>query len=159
MTPNFILLGDLNLDLNMPDTDRQRVNGKIRQYNAAYFGDPGDNRVYFPFIDKHPVTGKVVRTNARLNQTFDQIAFFRGEKETQLPNHEWRGKIPGKVKDLKPDAYYFDVFNFAELFAQALKSQPYAALSSAQVKSFGRKFENSVSDHMPIWVRIPRPGF
>ena len=159
LTPSFILLGDLNLDVDLPDVDRVRIAGKIRAYNEKFFGDPGDNRVYFPFIDKHPASRKVIRTNARLNQTFDQIAVFRGKAERRLPDHTWLGKIAANRSAQAPDGYNFDVFNFSELFAQAVKGQAHGGLSGAQIKSLGKKFEHSVSDHMPIWMRIPRPGF
>lgn len=35
----------------------------------------------------------------------------------------------------------------------------YVRLSKEEKKALGKKFEHSVSDHLPIWVRIPRPGF
>lgn len=155
LTPSFILLGDLNLDVDLPDKDRKRISGKIRKYNAEFFDNPADNRVYFPFIDKHPITKKIIRTNARQNQTFDQIAFFRDPKEAGLPDHSWRAAMSGT----NPDGYQFNVFNFTDLFAQALRRKPYDDLTTAQKKALGKKFEHSVSDHMPIWVRIPRPGF
>ncbi|MDP6875513.1 MAG: hypothetical protein QF521_18485, partial [Alphaproteobacteria bacterium] len=116
LTPSFILLGDLNLDVDLPEVDRKRISGKIRDYNKEFFGNPADNRIYFPFVDKHPAKGKVLRTNARQNQTFDQIAFFRDPKEAGLPDHSWRAA----AGVAKPDSYQFDVFNFADLFAEAL---------------------------------------
>lgn len=155
VAPNFILLGDLNLDLDKPVKDRAEINSYIRGLNEDVFGDAKAKRVYFPFIDKHPVTGKLIRTNARQNQTFDQIAFFRGAKEQQLPNHRWRGLVDWD--DL--DAFDFNVFNFADLFAKTIKGKAYRGLTKVQREDLGKYFENSVSDHMPIWVRIPRPGF
>ncbi len=159
LTPSFILLGDLNLDVDMPDKDRLRIRNKIRGFNEKHFGDPGDNRAYFPFIDPHPATGEIIRTNARLNQTFDQIAFFRGKKENRLPNHKWLSEMPTDSHFKDPDGFDFNVFNFTELFSQSLKGTAYADLTKPQIKNFGKKYEHSVSDHMPIWVRIPRPGF
>ena len=155
VAPNFILLGDLNLDLDNPPKDRPVIESYIRSLNKKTFGDANARHIYFPFIGNHPRTGKPIRTNARQNQTFDQIAFFLGKREKRLPNDTWWKET---VKN-KPDAFDYDVFNFADLFAKVIEGKPYDKLTKAEVKKLGRHFENSVSDHMPIWVRIPRPGF
>jgi endonuclease/exonuclease/phosphatase family metal-dependent hydrolase len=155
VAPNFILLGDLNLDFDNPKKDRAEINDYIRTLNESVFGNPETRRIYFPFIDKHPVTREEIRTNARQNQTFDQIALFRNAKEKLLPNDLWRGAIDRA----DPDAFDYGVFNFADLFARAVKNKGYAGLTSAQRSDLGKRFEHSFSDHMPIWVRIPRPGF
>lgn len=155
VAPNFILLGDLNLDLDNPEKDREKVFTFIRNLNKEVFGGSNAKRVYFPFIDKHPVTGELIRTNARQNQTFDQIAFFRGAKEKNIPNHRWETLIDPS----DPDAFEYGVFNFADLFAKVIMKKPYLKLTKAEVTKLGKHFEHSFSDHMPIWVRIPRPGF
>jgi len=155
VAPNFILMGDLNLDLDKPVKDRAEINSYIRGLNDKVFGDKKAERVYFPFIDKHPETDKLIRTNARQNQTFDQIAFLRGAKEQQLPNKRWSKLVDWD--DL--DAFDFNVFNFADLFAKTIKGKAYLGLSKDERTELGKNFEHSVSDHMPIWVRIPRPGF
>lgn len=155
VAPNFILLGDLNLNFDKPKKDRRDIDNYIRSQNEDVFGNADARRIYFPFIDPHPVTRRQIRTNARQNQTFDQIAFFRNAKEKQLPNDRWR-----TVADPDdPDAFDYSVFNFADLFARAINNKTYAGLTSAQRKVLGKHFEHSFSDHMPIWVRIPRPGF
>ena len=153
--PNFILLGDLNLDLDKPGADQKRIEDFIRSMNDDAFGDPDRRRIYFPFIDEHPVAGRI-RSNARLNQTYDQIAFFLGRQEKRLPNDLWKAAV-----EQHTDAFDFGVFNFAELFAEVTEGMPYAQLrqDAARLKAFGKHFEHSVSDHMPIWVRLPRPGF
>lgn len=155
VTPNFILMGDLNLNFDNPKIDRKPIDKLIKAGNADIFGDPDAQRIYFPFIDKHPNFPKVFTTNARANQTFDQIAFFLGAEEKRLPNHTWHGDIDKK----DPDGFDYGVFNFAELFAQALLGKSYLRLNKTEKKKLGKKFENSVSDHLPIWVRLPRPGF
>ena len=155
VAPNFILLGDLNLDLDQPRKDRARIEDDIRGLNKAAFGNADRRRIYFPFIGDHPGTGRPIRTNARQNQTFDQIAFFRGAGEKTLPNDLWRGTMDPN----DADAFDFGVFNFADLFAKAIKGKAYLGLSKAERAALGKHFEHSVSDHMPIWVRIPRPGF
>ncbi len=151
---NFILLGDLNLNFDNPKTDRPKIEEFIRGQNAEVFGDPESRRIYFPFIDKHPRTGKVIRSTARQTQTFDQIAFLRGKREKLLPNDRWRASVGSG-----PDAFEYGVFNFTDLFATALKGRKYLNLSKVDRDDLNPHFQNSVSDHMPIWVRIPRPGF
>ena len=155
VAPNFILLGDLNLKFDKPGSDRGVIEERIRHFNTEAFGDPDRRRVYFPFIDPHPRTGKVIRTAARSEQTFDQIAFFRASAEERLPDDRWRAVVdPGN-----PDGFDYGVFNFADLFARAIKGKPYQALTKAERSELGNQFQHSVSDHLPIWVRIPRPGF
>jgi endonuclease/exonuclease/phosphatase family metal-dependent hydrolase len=155
VAPNFILMGDLNLNFDKPRKDRERIDALIRTFNQEAFGNPNVRRIYFPFLDKHPVAGKVFRTNARDSQTFDQVGFFRGAKEKSLPNDKWKTLI----RDGGPDGFDYGVFHFADLFAQALLNKPYARLTKAEKDKLGKKFEHSVSDHLPIWVRLPRPGF
>lgn len=152
---NFILLGDLNMDFDKPITDRNKINNAIRAKNEEVFGDSENRRIYFPFIDKHPKTGKHIRSNARNDETFDQIAFFRGSKEDRLPNDTWATPQTGE----DPDGFNYGVFNFADIFARALKNKAYSQLDKTEKAALGKFFEHSVSDHMPIWVRLPRPGF
>lgn len=152
---NFVLLGDLNLNFDKPIKDRKRIEGRLKKLNKEVFGDAEKRRVYFPFIDGNPITGENIRTNARSSQTFDQISFFLGAKEKQFPNDQWRERVE---KD-KPDGFNYGVFNFSDLFARSLRGKPYSRLNKQEKAAMGKKFEHSVSDHMPIWVRIPRPGF
>lgn len=153
--PNLILLGDLNLDFDQPVKDRGAIGKRIRSLNEEVFGKPEARRVYFPFIDDDPRSGKVIRTNARNNQTFDQIAFFLGPREARLPNDRWRALAASD----DPDGFSYGVFNFADLFSRSIKDKAYLRLTKAERSDLGKKFEHKVSDHMPIWVRLPRPGF
>lgn len=153
--PSFILLGDLNLNLQDSEKEREKIEGFIAELKRNILGNAKSRRIYFPFIGKHPISKKVIRTNARSNQTFDQIGFFTGQKEKHLPQLGWANKIT----NANPDAFDYGVFNFAELFSRTIERQPYLNLSKTRRSALGKKFENSVSDHMPIWVRIPRPGF
>jgi len=152
---NFILMGDLNLNFDQPAKDRARIEKRIRLLNSEAFGNADERRIYFPLIDGEAKTGKAIRTNARQNQTFDQIAFFLGSDEKCLPNDKWRTL----AANVKPDGFNYGVFNFTDLFARALLGKAYSRLNKAEKTTLGKKFEHSVSDHMPIWVRIPRPGF
>jgi endonuclease/exonuclease/phosphatase family metal-dependent hydrolase len=154
IAPNFILLGDLNLDLDDSEKDREEIEGFIAELKQEALGSANSKRIYFPFIGKHPLSKQTIRTNARQNQTFDQIGFFLGKREKGLPQLGWARKIDGK-----PDSFNYGVFNFAELFSQVIEKTSYSDLTKTKRKSLGKKFEHSVSDHMPIWVRIPRPGF
>ena len=52
--PNFILLGDLNLDLDNPEPDGAAIDTFIRGMNKEAFNSNTMHRIYFPFIDKHP---------------------------------------------------------------------------------------------------------
>ncbi|MCH7681191.1 hypothetical protein IID10_17800, partial [candidate division KSB1 bacterium] len=131
VAPNFLLLGDLNLAFEQPRKDREKIDAVIRKYNKEAFGDANVRRVYFPFIDTHPVTKKDIRTNARDSQTFDQIGFFRGADERRLPNDPWRTLI----NTAEPDGFDYGVFNFADLFARALKNKAYTKLTKAEKKA------------------------
>jgi hypothetical protein len=155
LTPNFLLLGDLNLDFDQPRKDRRRIETRMREINKEVFAHPNIRRVYFPFIDPDPRTGRFLRSNARNNETFDQIGFFLAEDEKRLPNDRWRTRAGHSG----PDGFDYGVFNFADLFARALLGKPYTQLTKQGRAAFGTKFEYAVSDHMPIWVRLPRPGF
>ena len=155
VAPNFILLGDLNMDMNNFDTDHGRVSRYMGDLKDEAFGDQSSPRIYFPFLGKHPSTGKPVLTNARHNQTFDQIGFFLGKNEGKLP----KVGAANKIKGGEEDGFNYGVFDFAELFTEALKKKSFIAMAKDEKAAFAKNFEHSVSDHMPIWVRIPRPGF
>lgn len=156
VTPNFILLGDLNLDFDKPRTDRKRIDDRIRALNGVHFRDTGERRVYFPFLDKHPRQRRFLRTNARASQTYDHIGFFNGADEDRLPNDSW---LDDWKPRRRPDDFDFGVFDFADLCSRTLTGRAFRNMPAAQKRAFGSKFEHSVSDHLPIWVRIPRPGF
>ncbi len=155
VAPNFILLGDLNLNFDNPKKDRVDIDDFMRESNQRTFGNPNVRRIYFPFLDSHPVEKRVLTTNARADETFDQAGFFLGVGEKRLPNDLWKTEI----KPDRPDGFNYGVFDFADLFARATTGKAYRRLTKAQKNTLGKKFEHSVSDHLPIWVRLPRPGF
>lgn len=152
---NIVLLGDLNLDFNNPETDRKRIQAKIKQQNH----DGGkDVNVYFPFLDPHPKrpdqqfmcgNGQILRTNARLTETYDQIGIFSRDQRLMKLRNEDAGLAPRG-----PD---FGVFDFVNLFSEALHGKPFKKLPAAQRKVFVKRFEHKVSDHMPLWLRLPQP--
>ena len=119
--------------------------------------------VCFPFIFPHPrpkpphPEDELFRSNIRLNQTYDQIGIFSGDERVGQrlettpqghTEHEQWGHAGG------PD---YGVFSFTDLFADALHGKRFNALTKAQRTAFAKRFEHKVSDHMPIWLRMPLP--
>ena len=143
------------MKFDKPEKDRVEIDTFIRESNKRTFGNPNVRRIYFPFLDPHPVGKKVFTTNARADETFDQAGFFLGAKEKRLPNDLWKAEI----KPDRPDGFDYGVFDFSDLFARATMGKAYQELTKEQKNALGKKFEHSVSDHLPIWIRLPRPGF
>lgn len=142
---NMILFGDLNLDFEKVDRRRLAIAKFIADMNKRQLkGAPA--KVNFPFIDKHPESDDVFRTNARRDQTYDQIAIFADDD--RLP--------PSSLNDvagtLGANSYDYGMFDFVKLFFDTFPD-----LATAPKRQRYRKFEYDVSDHMPIWIRLPRP--
>jgi hypothetical protein len=141
--PDFLLLGDLNLDFDSPETDRRRVETHIKRFDRE-FGDAA--HVNFPFLDRHPGSDQVFRTNARLTETFDQIGlFFRDERFPAFDENAYMG--PAGRCD-------YGVFDFVNLFSEALHDKMFSALTEHEQKTLVARFEHKVSDHMPLWLRL-----
>jgi hypothetical protein len=157
---NYILLGDLNLAFDKADDKRRdEIVGRIKSMNETLNRREAATVVNFPFITerKDPRTGEtaVIRTNARQSQTFDQIGIFA--KDRRLPGFEANA---GVADDPGPDAFDYQHFNFADLFAEAVLG-PGTELSDMPKKpkaAFIDRFQHDVSDHMPIWIRLPLPA-
>ena len=146
---NFILMGDLNLDFNNPKQDRKKIEGKLKLFNDSVGKSV---HVNFPFLDVHKGRKEVFRTNARLSETFDQIGlFFRDER---FPKFSVNGKINAVDNPRGPD---YGVFDFVTLFNDVLNKKQLTSLSKEERKKFFAKFEHKVSDHMPLWLRMPLP--
>ena len=142
---NFLLLGDLNLNFDNPARDI----AKISDYMKTFDADSGDEfDVNFPFLDVHPTQTEVWRTNARKSETFDHIGLFFND--SRFPNHT-------KNENAGSNGYDYQVFDFVSLFAKATLNKTPQELTSSEKKAFYKKFEHKVSDHMPIWMRIPLP--
>ena len=114
--------------------------------------------VYFPFLRPHPLRdnqqligrdGLPLRSNARLSETFDQIGFFSRDPRLKRLDNEKAG-----LAERGPD---FGVFDFVNLFSEALLGKAFADLSEPERKALIARFEHTVSDHMPLWFRIPLP--
>ena len=144
--PNFILLGDLNLDYDNPAADRARIEEQIKTFNLGLEGA----NVNFPFLDVHPTRREVFRTNARLTETFDQIGLF--SRDPRLPTH-----ADNENMGTKPTGPDYGVFEFGNLFSEALLGHPYTELNADERADFVARFEHKVSDHMPLWIRLPLP--
>jgi endonuclease/exonuclease/phosphatase family metal-dependent hydrolase len=161
---NIVLMGDLNFDFDKPGADLKRI---LKQFDElGGFSRAAGKRVFvsFPFIFGHPrpkqdhPPNEVFRTNVRLTQTFDQIGIFSmdsrlGQRlETtptgHSPQEQW-GTEGG------PD---YGVFDFANLFARALNNgTSLNDLQKTKRAALIKRFEHKVSDHMPIWLRMPLP--
>ncbi len=162
--PNVLLLGDLNFDFDNPEIDLERIRSKFERYRDLW-GKKAKVHVSFPFIFPHPrpaqdqPVGTVFRSNVRLSQTYDQIGVFSQDKrlgnriETTFEGHS-RKEQWGKKNG--PD---YGVFNFADLFSRALnRDKRIGDLPKTERRDFLARFEHDVSDHMPIWIRMPLPA-
>ena len=145
--PNFILLGDLNLDYDNPEGDRERIEERIKSLNSELGEGPNVN---FPFLDPHQGRTEVFRTNARMSETFDQIGLF--SRDLRLPTYADNSRMGSDARG--PD---YGVFEFVNLFSEALLDRPYEDLSPDERGEFVARFEHKVSDHLPLWVRLPLP--
>ena len=143
--PNFLLMGDLNLDYDDPIRDRVRIEEHIKELN----NDLDGGNVNFPFLDVHPTRNIVFKTNVRMTETFDQIGFFN--HDSRLPTHLDHSLMG--VQD-GPD---YGVFEFNNLFSEAIFDCSYKELLTTERLDFTARFEHKVSDHMPLWVRLPLP--
>lgn len=152
---NLLLLADLNLDFDNPENDLPRIIEEIRDLNAR----AGDEvNVLFPLLDPHPnsvqllaAAGEPMRTNARVNQTFDQIGVF--SRDTRL-----RTKLAQDVLGVEERGPDYGVFDFANLFAEALHGHDVQSFPSTAARdAFYARFEHKVSDHLPVWFRFRLP--
>ncbi len=146
---NLILTGDLNLDFDDPVKDRACVDKDIKNLNAA-LTDSGSH-INFPFLDKHKGHDDVFRTNARLNQTYDHIGLFA--HDPRLPSYDLNEHMPQT-----PDGPDYGVFDFMTLFSEATYDKAWQEIGSAERKALWAKAEHAVSDHMPLWLRLPLTG-
>ena len=144
--PNLILFGDLNLDLERVDTRRAAIEAFLKGINSRQTSDKA--KINLPFLDPHPdANGAVFRTNARRNQTFDQIAIIARDKRLPPPHQNAHAGQKGA------DKFDFGMFDFVRLFLDAVPSA-----TKPSGKPNYTLFEYDVSDHMPIWIRLQKPA-
>ena len=158
---NVVLFGDLNLVFKNPPRDRARVAKNVRQ--AARRVGLKDLKLVLPFMFPHPdpqqmhqPEGSVFRTNVKLNQTFDQLGAFYNDPRLDLAATREEGHVEPQVWG-SPGGPDYGVFNFTELFSRALTKKSYHDLPKAEARQLVRRYDFRVSDHLPIWVRLPLP--
>lgn len=151
---NMVLMGDLNMDFELAVSRYSDIVKMLHDLESNLLTGQSAARVNFPFLDIHPDQTSLFNTNARKTETFDHIAFFIDKNEAGLPL-ESDNPNAGQTG---PNSYDFGVFDFSELFAQAIHGKSFYQLTKSQINSIYSKSKADVSDHMPIWVRIPIPG-
>ena len=143
---NLILMGDLNLDFDNPENDRSRIDDQIKNLDAT-LTDSGSH-INFPFLDKHKEQPEVFRTNARQKETYDHIGLFA--HDPRLPSYDQNELMPQA-----PEGPDYGVFNFMELFSEAIYDRAWSDLTKEERGWLMERTEHSVSDHMPLWLRLP----
>lgn len=149
--PNMIMMGDCNLNFRKPKVERPKIDNFIKSLNKEQLGSGSRMKINFPLLDIHPGETEIYRTNARQKETFDQIAIISRDK--RLPDHK-QNKKAGNT----PGEYNYGVFNFVELFSQALHGVPYKKLPKKDQTALINKFEHDLTDHLPVWIRLPMPN-
>lgn len=133
-----MIMGDLNLDFDSSN-DKRRIG--IENYVTGINAKRRlDAKVNFPFLDSD------LGTNARRTQTYDHIAWLADD--TRLP----RGRHNGLAGTLGADEFDYGMFDFTQLFVDAEPGR------LADGTPDYDRFAHDLSDHMPIWVRLPLPS-
>lgn len=133
----FLLMADLNLDFESNvDKRRQAFEEYITSINTE---KRLRAKVNFPFLDGG------LFTNARGDETFDHIAWVTADK--RMP----RGRHNEQAGDLGPDEYDYGMFDFVQAFSDAGPGE-----KDDGNPDFDR-YTHDLTDHMPIWVRLPLP--
>ncbi len=144
---DFLLMGDLNLNYDNPEKDLPGLEAKLKAFN----GHSGDAvNVNFPFLGAHPTRTEPFTTDARKDQTFDQIGMF--SHDDRLPTFDQNAMM-----GTNPRGSDYGVFEFVRLFSDALLGKPFDSLAGSERSDFFARFERKVSDHMPLWLRLPLP--
>jgi hypothetical protein len=151
---NMVLFGDLNMDFESPESRYSDIVKLLIELNSNLLTGNSAARVNFPFLDIHPDQSMLFNTNARKSEAFDHIAFFIDKDEDGLPRED-KNRRAGQDG---ANAYDFGVFDFPELFAQTLYDKSFYQLNKTEMKKVFSSSKADVSDHMPIWVRLPIPG-
>ena len=151
---NMILMADLNMFFDNATNKFSDIVKRLHDLNSTLLSGSNAARANFPFLDIHPSMTSLLRTNARKNQTFDHIAFFINKKERGLPT----GDDNSAAGEGNSNGYDFGVFDFVKLFSHVIHDNNFESLSATKQKDLLKRTRADVSDHMPIWVRIPIPG-
>ncbi len=151
---NMIVMADLNMEFERPDVRRSEIIKYLIELDSKLLTRRDAARANFPFLDVHPDHEALFRTNARRDQSFDHVAFFIDRKERHLPTVNQN--VCAGQQGL--NGYDYGVFDFMELFSRAIYDTSFHLLSRTQQNDLYSRAKADVSDHMPIWVRIPIPG-
>ncbi|MDH3580005.1 MAG: hypothetical protein OEM91_05185 [Hyphomicrobiales bacterium] len=152
--PNLVLMGDLNLDFEKAQSDELGVVALLKSLNKKVLSGGQKAKANFPFLDRHPDHQNLpgtdsdgfFKTNARRTETYDHIAFFASDK--RLPDPAANGEA-GSQSALN---YDYGVFDFTKLLSEAVPE-----LTGGDGKIKYDMFKNELSDHLPIWIRLPIP--
>lgn len=150
--PNILMMGDCNLEFEDLNIKREDINRRLKELNEKKLKSKKAAKVNFPFLTEHPTRGEIT-TNARQDQTYDQIAIFA--HDSRLPSYA-ANENAGQSGE---DGYDYGVFNFVDLIAQALFGTSFKDLENSDTQDYiYRKVKKEISDHMPGWIRLPIPG-
>jgi len=147
--PNLMLLGDCNLDFDEVPKMREKIDAFLKGLNKSVLSSKKAAKTNFPMLTEHPQRG-ILKSALRQKQTYDQIGIFSNDPRLPKPTDN-------KTAGSSPGGYNYGVFNIANLFANALHGKDIDNITSTQKQAIYRKAEFDVSDHMPIWMRLPLP--
>lgn len=142
----LLLLGDLNLDFDRKehgkgnDARRKAIDQYVVDLNKQR--KQGMTRVNFPFLDPHPVQ-ETIFTNSRTDETFDHIAWFADDD--RLPRARFN-------KNAGQHGFDYGMFDFQKMLVAAGPGLDKTGKLRFDV------FKRELSDHMPIWLRLPKPS-
>ena len=151
---NMIVMADLNMQFDHPESQQADIIKFLHDLDSELLTGQNAGRANFPFLDIHPAEQQLLTTNARKTETFDHIAFFIDRNEKGLPT---TGDNANAGQN-GPNDYDYGVFDFMELFAQAIHDTSFHLLPDSTQTDLYKRAKADVSDHMPIWARIPIPG-
>lgn len=147
--PNIILLGDCNLDFDKVSVMRSDIDDFLKSLNNSVLKSKKAAVANFPMLSDHPARG-ILKTALRQKETYDQIGIFSNDSRLPRPHdNKTAGSAGGK--------YDYGVFNIANLIANALHGNDIDQITSKQKKDIFKRAEFDISDHMPIWIRLPLP--
>ena len=148
---NLLLLGDCNLEFDALDDIRAENDQRLKGLNSKFLKSKKAAEANFPLLDAHPDHGELC-TNARQNQTYDQIGIFA--HDDRLPMSD-ANDTAGQDGDT---GYDYGVFNFTDLIADALFGSAFSALAKGEQDHIYKRCKNDISDHLPAWFRLTIPG-
>lgn len=147
--PNLLLLGDCNLDFDTVPVMREDVDAFLKGLNKTVLKSKKAAEANFPMLTAHPQHG-ILRSALRQEQTYDQIGIFSNDPRLPKPDDN-------KIAGASPGSYNYGVFNIANLLANALHGKDIDQVTKTQQKAIYKKAEFDITDHMPIWMRLPLP--